>query len=385
MLADGDGEADIHPAADGDHGVGIEAAVGAHRELPAGPSVAHPPHRFTQEVGGAAGGVGAALAQPGHQHVAGAGGDGQQRVIAPLAGIAVVACALLGQSVGLADGGIEVNGQRPVAGSRPGCPGPGQQLAAHPVQLTDVAPTEAAQEGAQGGWRLDRAAQGAGRPPGAQHIGVVDAVAPSQRGGHQASSSCRPCSPAPGHRPSRGAAGRVRAGRDAGPGWREGAARHWPPGGGRRRRYGCGRGGCVVASIGCSLFWGRFAVSKPLSQIQRSTPLPLQDANATPSFGGFRLRYLPRQSVPPERQSSNPSVRIIRDTMPLPHGPVGQPVGRLGPVLTSHCTIETRPAPPGPQASPPERSCFQGQRLCPEAMFGTPRRSAHKALGCCRK
>ena len=48
-----------------------------------------------------------------------------------------------------------------------------------------MAPPEAAQEGAQGGWRLDRAAQGAGRPPGAQHIGVVNAVAPSQRRRHQ--------------------------------------------------------------------------------------------------------------------------------------------------------------------------------------------------------
>ena len=136
-------------------------------------------------MGGAAGGVGPALAQPGHQHVAGTGGDGRQRVVAPRTGVAVVAGALLGQSVGLADGGVRVNGQGPVAGSRPGLPSPGQQLAAHPVELTDVAPPEAAQEGAQGGWRLDRAAQGAGRPPGAQHIGVVDAVAPSQRRRHQ--------------------------------------------------------------------------------------------------------------------------------------------------------------------------------------------------------
>ena len=90
-----------------------------------------------------------ALAQPGHQHVSGAGGDGQQRVVAPLAGIAVVAGALLGQSVGLADGGIEVDGERRVAGSGPSGPGPGQQLPAHPVQLADVAPPEAAQEGAQ--------------------------------------------------------------------------------------------------------------------------------------------------------------------------------------------------------------------------------------------
>ena len=136
-------------------------------------------------MGGAAGGVGPALAQPGHQHVSGAGGDGQQWVVASLAGIAVVAGALLGQSVGLADGGIEVDGERRVAGSGPSGPGPGQQLPAHPVQLADVAPPEAAQEGPQGGGSLDRAAQGAGRPPGAQHIGVVDAVAASQRGGHQ--------------------------------------------------------------------------------------------------------------------------------------------------------------------------------------------------------
>ena len=39
------------------------------------------------------------------------------------------------------------------------------------------------------------------------------------------------------------------------------------------------------------LFRDRFAVTKPLSQIQRSTLWPLQDADPTPSFGGFGLRY----------------------------------------------------------------------------------------------
>ena len=48
-----------------------------------------------------------------------------------------------------------------------------------------MAPPEAAQEGAQGGWRLDRAAQDAGRPTGAQRIGVVDAVAAGQSRCHQ--------------------------------------------------------------------------------------------------------------------------------------------------------------------------------------------------------
>ena len=36
----------------------------------------------------------------------------------------------------------------------------------------------------------------------------------------------------------------------AGPGCQEGSARHWPPGGGRRRRCGCGRGGGVQHLLG---------------------------------------------------------------------------------------------------------------------------------------
>ena len=79
VLADGDGEADIHLAADDDQGVGIEAAVGPHRELSPGPSMAHPAHGLPQEVGGASNSVGPALAQPRHQHLSGAGGDGQQQ------------------------------------------------------------------------------------------------------------------------------------------------------------------------------------------------------------------------------------------------------------------------------------------------------------------
>ena len=84
-----------------------------------GSGVSHSAQRLPQEVGGAPGGVGPALTQLGHQHLAGAGGDGQQRVIAPLAGVAVATGALVAQSVGLADGGIEINGQRAVAGPPP--------------------------------------------------------------------------------------------------------------------------------------------------------------------------------------------------------------------------------------------------------------------------
>ena len=106
-------------------------------------------------------------------------------MIASLAGVAVVARAFLGQTVRLADGGVQVDGQRPVAGSRASRPGPCQQLPADPIQLADVAPPETAQEGPQGGWRLDYASDGTSRPAGAQHVGVVNAVAASQRRRHQ--------------------------------------------------------------------------------------------------------------------------------------------------------------------------------------------------------
>ena len=141
MLADGDGEADVHPAADGGHGVGIEAAVGTHGELPAGPAAANPSHRLTQEVGGAPDGVGPALAQPGHQHVAGSGGDGQQWVIAPCTGIAVVAGALLGQSVSLADRRIKVDGEWRVAGVRPPPARPGPAARGSPGPTDGRGPT----------------------------------------------------------------------------------------------------------------------------------------------------------------------------------------------------------------------------------------------------
>ena len=86
--ADGDGEADFHLGAGLDHGVGVEAAVGPHRELTLGPGVAHPAQRLPQEMSRSPGGIGPALPETGHQHLTGAGSHGQQRVIAPLAGVA---------------------------------------------------------------------------------------------------------------------------------------------------------------------------------------------------------------------------------------------------------------------------------------------------------
>ena len=55
---------------------------------------------------------------------------------------------------------------------------------------------------------------------------------------------------------------------DDGPKSPAGTVRHWPPGDGRRRRYQCGRGRCVVALDGCSLFQGGFPYQEPLSPKQ---------------------------------------------------------------------------------------------------------------------
>jgi len=136
-------------------------------------------------VGGASRRVGTALAQAGHQHVAGTGGNGEEWVIAPLAGVVMALCALLGQPVSLADGGVQIDGQRIISRSCPSVPGSGQHLPAHPIQLAHVPPPETPQEGAQGGWRLHLATDSVSRPAGAQRVGVVDAVATGQRRGHQ--------------------------------------------------------------------------------------------------------------------------------------------------------------------------------------------------------
>ena len=144
-----------------------------------------PSHRLAQEVSSASSRVGAALAQSGHQHLSGARGDGQQRVIAPLARVVVALRALLGQPKRLAEGGVQVDGQRIIAGTRPSGPGPSQQLPAHPIQLAHVAPPEAAQEGSQRGRRLDYTAQHPIGSPCAQRVGVGDAVATGQCRRHQ--------------------------------------------------------------------------------------------------------------------------------------------------------------------------------------------------------
>ena len=101
--------------------------------LTGGTGAAHPTHHLPQEVGGALRCVGSALAQSGHQHLYGSGGHGEERVITPLAGVVVVPRTLLAQPKGLADGGVQVDGQWSFAGSGISSPGPSQQLPTAPT------------------------------------------------------------------------------------------------------------------------------------------------------------------------------------------------------------------------------------------------------------
>ena len=54
--------------------------------------------------------------------------------------------------------------------------------------------------------------------------------------------------------------------------------------------WDAGRGGCVVASIGCSFSGAGSLFPKPISQIQKSAIWLLQGLSARPSLGGFEVR-----------------------------------------------------------------------------------------------
>jgi hypothetical protein len=84
---------------------------------------------------------------------------------------------LLRQTVRLADRRVEID--REGCGSRSGTggPGSGQQLAADPVELANVAPGEAPQERAEGRGGLDAEAEDPLGATGSQGVRVVDAVA----------------------------------------------------------------------------------------------------------------------------------------------------------------------------------------------------------------
>ena len=149
-------------------------------------------------------------------------------------------------------------------GPAPAPPGPGQHLSAHPVQTGARGPNGKLRrkvprvDGALTVQPITRAV-----PPRTQGVGIVNAVATRQRRCHQRQQLVA------GMRPTRRIPQVDMAVRqwvpapDDGPGSAANSSPALgPPGGGRRRRLGCGRVAPVVASVGCSLFSGRFCSSK---------------------------------------------------------------------------------------------------------------------------
>jgi hypothetical protein len=96
-------------------------------------------------------------------------------VIAADAGIAERG-ALLGAAEDLADKGIDIDHQAPVARARAGRPRARQRLAQHAVELADVPERERAQKRPQRRRRHDPVAQDRSGAPRAQQVAVVDAV-----------------------------------------------------------------------------------------------------------------------------------------------------------------------------------------------------------------
>jgi len=70
--------------------------------------------------------VGVATPQAGVQDVPGSRRHGVQRVIAADVVVGEVGPAIFGQAVGLVDGGVDIDGERLLARTGTGGPGPGQ-------------------------------------------------------------------------------------------------------------------------------------------------------------------------------------------------------------------------------------------------------------------
>ena len=157
-LADGDREADIHFPAGGNDSVGVEATVGPHRELPAGPAVAAPAPPFHAGSGRRHG-----RCWPGPR-AAGTSAPRRCRRQWPAAGDSRGRRYSRGgalppwpvhRSRRWSSPGRWSGASRRV---RPQRPRPGPTTGGSPGRVDGHAPSEAAQEGPQGGWRLDHAA-----------------------------------------------------------------------------------------------------------------------------------------------------------------------------------------------------------------------------------
>ena len=244
---------------------------------------------LTQEVGGAAGRVGPAFAQPRHQHVAGSGGNGQQRVIAPLAGIAVAArppCPDRMSRRWWNQDQWSTDRSR----VRPQWPRPGPATRGSPDPVGGYGPTGNC-AGRSPGWTTP-SPRSRWRQPSRRYATrrrrrcSRHQPAPMPPG----SASCLPYSLDPSHLLGQRGFPPVYPVPGAGPASPEGSAQHWPPGGGHPRRFECGRGVPVVASYGCSSFRVGLSFQKPLSPKRGSTCFIPSAHRHTHLFGGLGIR-----------------------------------------------------------------------------------------------
>jgi hypothetical protein len=98
-------------------------------------------------------------------------------VIATDVVVGEAAPALLLEAVGLVDRRVDIDGERIAARSGSGGPCPFQKLAGHDVELTNMAPGEAAQKDPERRRRQYRMAQDPVCLTSSQCIGIVDRVA----------------------------------------------------------------------------------------------------------------------------------------------------------------------------------------------------------------
>ena len=253
-----------------------------HRELSPGPTAANPPHRIRRKWAAPL-----VVIWPGQWSQPSARRrcrrfDSQQRVIATPNLQPWWRAPLLGQSVGLAD----LQSRSMVNGASPGR---GQGTRGHPVQVECLAPAKAAQEVPKSGWRP--CAADSSRASFATDRRVDVAAGQPRR--LQAQPCFRRCYPAC-------AIAQVQVPvNQLGQTHQGFGGRKYQPGIEATRlvanRFVCGRGGCVVASVGCSLFPVGFLSRKPLSQIQRSTwqPYPVRCRCRFPLSAGFGFRNRP--------------------------------------------------------------------------------------------
>ena len=244
---------------------------------PLGPSVAHPPHRFTQKWA-APRAVLAALAQPAH-HVSGSGGDSQQRVIAPLAGIAVMTCPFLGPDRRSADGGVQVDGQRRVAGSRPGRPGACQHSRLTRSSWRTWPQRKLRRKVPRVDGALTMQPETLTVPPARSASASSMQVAASQ--GREVTSVIilSPVFARPARRRVKVMVDEFPQAQVLGEGHPGSSSPALATSGGRQTRFGWHRDGCVVASIGCSLFPGVFCLKTIIPDSQEH---PLASSRAVP-------------------------------------------------------------------------------------------------------